>query len=510
MTISIADLHKYLQERIPDQEDKLFGYAAGNQIGAADEYLFDTPHNYWDYTGDLPENHSQRFPDKIYDLLKDATRWVDIVTMNMPNDRFLDALVVGIGRAKMKGKGNRLTVRILMGSSPPTRLNTGWLIGQLEHRLKAYPLPPGGLHPHIFAAQLRWRAAGSWNHAKLISIDGKTMLTGGHNMWTEHYLQEKNPVFDLTLRYDGPIARSGHVFANGLWAFVTKHNNHAGETYCSCMETDGATYHLLGHAPSYSWRPEQPAEEAGSLPALWVTNPGWGVFKEGNGDSMEGSGLIALIRALKDGRHCRFSQQDLGAEWYSADDFTEHAVTGFPFKTICCGHRFFNLTIVDNLAEFLLKDSSCHLDMVLTSPESGWPDYTNHVPLKTIFNVIGQRMSKFGSLNKEGVLRRLGEQVTVKTISFSKGRHRWPNGNPKFNHGKFWMVDDLFYVGSENLYPSTKNFFITGKEANLQEFGVLTQATPEVQKMILQEYFEPMLAHGVQAKPQLSDLTWPE
>ncbi len=36
-----------------------------------------------------------------------------------------------------------------------------------------------------------WRKKVSWNHAKLIAVDGKYLHTGGHNMWDGHYLQKR-------------------------------------------------------------------------------------------------------------------------------------------------------------------------------------------------------------------------------------------------------------------------------------------------------------------------------
>jgi phosphatidylserine/phosphatidylglycerophosphate/cardiolipin synthase-like enzyme len=31
-----------------------------------------------------------------------------------------------------------------------------------------------------------WRKGVSWNHAKIISVDGRYLHTGGHNMWDAH------------------------------------------------------------------------------------------------------------------------------------------------------------------------------------------------------------------------------------------------------------------------------------------------------------------------------------
>ena len=40
------------------------------------------------------------------------------------------------------------------------------------------------------------------NHAKIIAVDGKVLITGGHNFWDQHYLKTA-PVHDLSIRLRG-------------------------------------------------------------------------------------------------------------------------------------------------------------------------------------------------------------------------------------------------------------------------------------------------------------------
>jgi len=64
-----------------------------------------------------------------------------------------------------------------------------------------------------------WRRGFSWNHAKMIAVDGVFLHTGGHNLWDAHYLS-KDPVHDLSFQLEGPVARDGHRFANQQWRFI--------------------------------------------------------------------------------------------------------------------------------------------------------------------------------------------------------------------------------------------------------------------------------------------------
>ncbi|APS82830.1 hypothetical protein AVM71_05870 [Piscirickettsia salmonis] len=59
----------------------------------------------------------------------------------------------------------------------------------------------------------------SWNHSKIINIDGKNLISGGVNMYSTDYLM-KNPVFDLMMEMQGPAANKALGFTNLLWDFV--------------------------------------------------------------------------------------------------------------------------------------------------------------------------------------------------------------------------------------------------------------------------------------------------
>lgn len=77
-------------------------------------------------------------------------------------------------------------------------------------------LPPD---PNLLLWVGSWRNGVSWNHAKIIAVDGKYLHTGGHNMWDKHYLRH-SPVFDLSIELRGDVAHDGHLFANNAWRYV--------------------------------------------------------------------------------------------------------------------------------------------------------------------------------------------------------------------------------------------------------------------------------------------------
>ena len=56
----------------------------------------------------------------------------------------------------------------------------------------------------------------SWDHAKVIAVDGATAIVGGHNMWTRHYLASA-PVHDLSMQVTGSAAAHAMRFVDALW-----------------------------------------------------------------------------------------------------------------------------------------------------------------------------------------------------------------------------------------------------------------------------------------------------
>jgi len=73
--------------------------------------------------------------------------------------------------------------------------------------------------PHLLLWVGAWRNGVSWNHAKMIAVDGKYLHTGGHNMWDRHYLRQ-SPVFDLSIELRGPVTHDAHMFANNAWKYI--------------------------------------------------------------------------------------------------------------------------------------------------------------------------------------------------------------------------------------------------------------------------------------------------
>merc|ERR1712151_1431443 len=108
-----------------------------------------------------------------------------------------------------------VTIRLMFGNLPGMPTNCNALRDSLTEGLAT----DGSANIKLWVGA--WRLGSSWNHAKIIAVDGRCLSTGGHNLWDGHYLKEK-PVHDLSLEMRGRVTHYGHLFANNQWDFIKK------------------------------------------------------------------------------------------------------------------------------------------------------------------------------------------------------------------------------------------------------------------------------------------------
>lgn len=506
MTSTVAEIHQYVQDKMKaGQENVLFGLESGDLDGAPERYLLDSPRGYWTRPDtEFPKEHSWHLFDTIREIVSGARHIVDIVTMDVPRGMLWSAVrtgLVAIARSEAP-----VTVRILIGNSAPNGvIKLEDLLKEIADDLATFK----NRKLKIGIAQYRVNLAAGWGHAKFVAVDGKHLFQGGHNLWSEDYLYAA-PIFDLSMRYDGPIAFGAHRFANALWQFVRKHPG-GGHTWSFTMnEKLEIKAGVIGDVSV------DPPRRTDPVPMLWVTNTGWGVFHDGSREVIDNSFVLAFEKAMAGGSWCRLSQQDLAATWRTGDkefrvlDRTVEGLKDYPYDLLTCQSCFFIRPIIDAMANLLLKRDDTWIELVASPERKAGRGWTNKIPPSAIFNIVGNRMWVLSGhkLTKQRIFDKLSRQLYFGVVSFSGGRQTWPTDKtPKYNHAKFWMIDDVFYVGSENFYPSTVPALPPGL---LQEFGVVAQATPAAKQAILDRYFQPMRDHSVKNVLELRHLTWRE
>lgn len=168
-------------------------------------------------TSDPPDGHDDWFPEKVGEIIAQTETWCDVMSLAPPDGAFLVAFKKALKDicAKPEGFGGRIVIRMMFGNVVGMPVNCNTLISELTKDL-----------PFDAPAKIKlwvgsWRKGVSWNHAKIIAVDGKHLWTGGHNFWDKHYLRD-SPVNDLSLEMEGGPAKDAHRFANAQWGYIVK------------------------------------------------------------------------------------------------------------------------------------------------------------------------------------------------------------------------------------------------------------------------------------------------
>jgi phosphatidylserine/phosphatidylglycerophosphate/cardiolipin synthase-like enzyme len=446
--------------------------------------------------------HSDEMVDRIYRLISQADSNVDITTLFGPPDgRFLAAIQRGLHFLAQSGR--QVDVRVLVGIFPPVdpghsatevkgvlsslaaamnevpnhkvRLTLGYVKTCSGGSAQLCPLTDGVL----------W--ANSWNHSKIIAVDGKWVMVGGHNLWTSDYLLSA-PVHDLSMVLESPAARSAHSFADVLWSFTceyTRVGNHAGNTVFAYWLDPQRT--IQDHCPSSFW-PLPFFQQFGTPDAtvMPVGRLGYGFTHHTEAPRYDVSAAARDIALASARKTIRVSQQDLAMPFGAADFYTDN---------------------VYNAMIDLMMRRGGDVYIALTDP--------NHPSYRTK-TTLAATLSYFFSL---AVARTHAPEATIKrilctklhftTVRFNSAANYYEQTfwnrsggtrTPVGNHAKFWMVDDkYFYIGSHNFYP-----------ANLQEFGYLVEGESAVTK-VLNEYWNPLWAQssaGALSGPETLNCYW--
>lgn len=167
----------------------------------------------------LPEGHDDWFPQGMCDILAKTEYWADVMSLSPPDGKFLLKIQEALGSIADRSIATRhpsqppIIIRFVFGNIVSMPVNCNRLIRDLTKHL------PENANIRLYVGA--WRKGVSWNHAKIIAVDGRYLHTGGHNLWDAHYLQH-DPVYDLSVEFEGRVALDGHSFANQQWAFIRR------------------------------------------------------------------------------------------------------------------------------------------------------------------------------------------------------------------------------------------------------------------------------------------------
>jgi len=162
-----------------------------------------------DAPGKLCVGHSDSFVDEIYKVMVSTQNYLDIATLGPAKGRFLVALNNALNF--LDSTNRSVQVRFLYGAAvydlvPDVDGTLGDMTTNISTSTTKLKMVVGAYR----------RGPLTWNHAKIIAVDGNILIEGGHNLWGPDYLAE-SPVHDVSIALAGPAAIDAHRFLDRLW-----------------------------------------------------------------------------------------------------------------------------------------------------------------------------------------------------------------------------------------------------------------------------------------------------
>mmetsp|Transcript_29558 Transcript_29558/g.53613 ORF Transcript_29558/g.53613 Transcript_29558/m.53613 type:complete len:756 (-) Transcript_29558:108-2375(-) len=470
-------VHQVLGRHHNRHHKSMWNVTTGKIIGSVD----DTPKSVWDTAADPGTGNDDWFPEKLAEIIGRTEAWCDVMSLGPPDGKFLTAFQTAMQTLAERSKTteNPIVIRMLFGNIAGMPVNCSKVIKALTKDL------PKDNKLHIWVGA--WRKGFSWNHAKLIAVDGVYLHTGGHNLWDAHYLSN-NPVHDLSMELEGKVARDGHRFANQQWEFIeSKQSTCVGcviDTMPDYLPLVLRTRVTVSEWPKDTVPVFPPrfttsrvantanqsrlADKATDVPLISIGRQGSMVFRSRPSDDA----IIAMINSSQ--TIIRLVLQDLGPVCLPG---TKKALPGLKWPK-------------EYLAAIgkAIYERGVDVEMVLSNPNSipgglkgTEANYGNGWDCVDVAAEIIKRIQKQYSEVDDAKLR----AMVVDNLRICYVRHdkssQYEDGNTIGLHSKHLIVDDkCCYIGSQNLYM-----------CDLAEWGIVVDSEDEVKK-IMNDYFLPM------------------
>ncbi|MFE2874152.1 phospholipase D-like domain-containing protein [Streptomyces roseus] len=458
-----------LRQVSPGLEGQVWERTGGNVLDASTpgggDWLLQTPGCWGDDTC-AARPGTERLLAKMTENVSQATRTIDISTLApFPNGAFQDAIVAGLKSSA--ARGNKLKVRVLVGAAPVYHMNV--LPSKYRDELVA-KLGADARNVDLNVASMTTsKTSFSWNHSKLLVVDGQSVITGGINDWKDDYLETAHPVADVDLALRGPAAASAGRYLDELWSWTCQNKNNIASVWFA--SSNGAA---CMPAMAKDTAPASPPPAPGNVPAIAVGGLGVGIKRNDpssafrptlpsatdtkcvvglhdntNADrdydtvNPEESALRTLISSAKG--HIEISQQDVNAT--------------------CPPLPRYDIRVYDALAARMA--AGVKVRIVVSDPANrgavGSGGYSQIKSLSEISDTLRDRLALLTG-DQGAAKAAMCSNLQLATFRSSQSP-TWADGHPYAQHHKVVSVDDsAFYIGSKNLYP-----------AWLQDFGYVVE-----------------------------------
>lgn len=397
---------------------------------------------------DPTESHSDWFPEKMGELIGRTEYWCDVTSLGPPDGKFLDCFKAGLATLaeKSKEREHPVVVRMMFGNIVGMPVNCSSVIKALTADL------PTDSNVHLWVGA--WRKGFSWNHSKMIAVDGVHLHTGGHNLWDAHYLTG-NPVHDLSVMFEGDVARDGHRYANQQWGFVESKQKTCVGSLVDKMP-DGLPLVLKTRVTVSEW-PEGVASvfppmfskekvvkversKEKDVPLISIGRQGTMVYKARPSDDA----ILAMINASQ--TIIRMTLQDLGPVCVPG---SKKSLPGLKWPKAY-------LTAIGKA----IYERGVDVEIVLSNPNSipgglkgTEANYGNGWDCVDVAAEIIKRIQKtYTKVDDDRLRAMIAENLRVCFIRHGK-ESKYADGKNIGLHSKHFIVDDVCcYIGSQNLY----------------------------------------------------------
>ncbi|MFI6447169.1 phospholipase [Kitasatospora sp. NPDC050543] len=462
-------IEQTLRQVSPGLEGTVWERTAGNSLDAPVSdpggWLLQTP-GCWGDASCTDRVGTRKLLAKMTENISRATRTVDISTLApFPEGAFEDAIVAGL-KASVAA-GNKLQVRILVGAAPLYNINvrpTAYrddLVAKLGSAASNVTLN--------VASMTTSKTAFSWNHSKLLVVDGQSAIAGGINNWKGDYLDTAHPVSDVDLALTGPAAGTAGRYLDTLWSWTCQNTGilsaawFASSNGAPCLPTlerdrnpgpvaatggvpviavGGLGVGIRNSDPTSPYRPA-PTPSADTTCGPLNLRDNTNANRDYETVNPEENALRALVAGATD--HIEISQQDVNGT--------------------CPPLPRYDVRLYDTLAAKLA--AGVKVRIVVSDPANrGTVGSGGYSQIKSLAEVSDTLRARLTVLTGDAGKARAAMCGGLQLASFRAAPgSTWADGHPYALHHKLVSVDgSAFYIGSKNLYP-----------AWLQDFGYIVE-----------------------------------
>ncbi len=416
---------------------------------------------YWDisFRNEFPEdwlivtpgeNNSEKLKKVVRDLIVNAKSRVVISSLGAPDEPYANLISKALKdlNDKQTKDSSGVVVQVLFGTGISNAKQREQVFRSLTKDL------PEDSKVQVMVDYYDYKGiAGTWNHSKIIVSDKNGEMwafVGGHNLWSHDYNIKKDPVYDVSMLIKGDAALHAANYFQRIWDYASKDS--------VAPLSKGRAIKMLP-----AW-PKSTVQSSGNY-IISVGTPGArNIFYNPNaGDDA----IFSMIDVAKN--RILLSQQDL----VSMNIGESFDLGTFKYKYTSKSHLSEDLM----WHLYYAMKRGVKVDVILSDNSAGKYQHAKLPVTKGKVHDYIWKKAKAEGIDPSGIEK----NVTIRGI-------KTPEGKGARNHAKIVIADDMFYIGSQNLYPGG---LAESRYISLAEFGFVVDDKLKAQELV-KRYWMPL------------------